>query len=121
MANEMSDRLVELIRDYNKGRGRISPENLADYLIADGWIRPPCKIGQPVYFVCEDDEDYFISENRVTDVSSKGFFVSNYDPPQDDLGYFELYEVIGDTAFFNKEEAKKKLKEIRYEQTKSCT
>lgn len=76
-------------------------------------IEVHCKIGDAVYFVCEDDDDYFISENKVTDVSSKGFFVSCYDPPQDDLGFFELYDVVGKDAFFTKDEAEQRLKEVK--------
>ncbi len=75
-------------------------------------IEVHCKIGDAVYFVCEDDDDYFISENKVTDVSSKGFFVSNFNPPQDDLGSFELYDVIGKDAFLCKESAEQRLKEV---------
>ena len=34
------------------------------------------------------------------------------DPPQDDMGGFELYEEIGKTIFFSKQRAEHKLKEL---------
>lgn len=111
MANEMRDRLRGLLLECGVN---INTTKIADHLITNGVIIPSCKVGDAVYFICEDDEDdYFVSENNVNDVSLKGFFVSNYDPPQDDLGWFELYESIGKDAFFTKEEAEQKLKERR--------
>ena len=86
----------------------------ADYLIENGAIVPPCKIGDTVYCVCEDDEGNFIQENKVTEVCTKGFWVSCYVPPENDMGLFESYEDIGKTIFFIKEEAEQKLKEISY-------
>lgn len=77
----------------------------------------PCKIGDTVYVVCEDDEGNFIQENKVTEVCAKGFWVSCYVPPENDMGLFESYEDIGKTIFFAKEKAEQKLKEISYEQT----
>ena len=57
--NKQKDRLVELLDakiEYSIAADE--PENeftsvendrLADYILADGWIRPPCKVGQTVY------------------------------------------------------------------------
>ena len=52
----MRDRLVELL---TKGQPPFNPlyegciEKLADYILADGWIRPPCKVGDTVYRIVE--------------------------------------------------------------------
>ena len=62
---EMRDRLIELIdcasRDY-ENMVEEQHENgfpmfedfgswVADDIIADGWIRPPCNVGQTVYYI----------------------------------------------------------------------
>lgn len=60
MANEMRDKLInsiETARDDwwekagHKQTSKASADYIADCLIDDGWIRPPCKIGDTVYEV----------------------------------------------------------------------
>lgn len=41
-------------------------ECLADYLLDDGWFRPPCKVGDTVYFVKHGSDE--IVECEVTQV-----------------------------------------------------
>lgn len=43
----MRERLIELL--YHHKLGFIKVEDLADYLIANGVIVPPCKVGDTVY------------------------------------------------------------------------
>lgn len=61
MANEMRDRLIKDLRisktewlekecDHETNKELV--EYVADYLIDDGWIRPPCKVGDTVYKLC---------------------------------------------------------------------
>lgn len=109
MANEMRDRLRGLLLECGVN---INTTSIADHLIENGVIVPLCNVGDTVYVVCEDDEGNFISENKVTEVCSKGFFVSSFDPPQDDMGGFELYEEIGKTIFLSKQRAEHKLMEL---------
>lgn len=55
------ERLVELLRkdnccidyDCNKCLSNIHcyPKTVADLILADGWIRPPCKVGDVVYVI----------------------------------------------------------------------
>lgn len=48
----MRDRLVELLQEYtdnNNGGG--SNHGRAEYLLANGVIVPPCKVGDTIYFV----------------------------------------------------------------------
>ena len=66
MANEMRDRLVEMIfqgdekcseqdcRDCkHHGNEFCGFEHIADYLIENGVVVPPCKVGGVVYSVCD--------------------------------------------------------------------
>ena len=50
---------------------------MADYILADGWIRPPCKVGDTVYAI-GDKDGHQIKECRAEDfffVSAEGFQV----------------------------------------------
>ena len=43
------DRLIELIQDAVNGCARHWAEIIADHLLANGVIVPPCKVGQTIY------------------------------------------------------------------------
>lgn len=47
----MRDRLIELIQESVKGCARNWAEVIADYLLENGVIVPPCKIGDAVYVI----------------------------------------------------------------------
>lgn len=90
-------------------------ESLADYLLENGVIVPPCKVGDVVYFLLEDNfpvRKWYISEETVTEVCSKGIFTSSYYPPRDDLGNYSSYDLLGEEIFLTREaaEAKQALK-----------
>lgn len=46
-----------------------------------------------------------VDKLTVTEVASKGIFVSEFDPPEDDFGMYLPYEDEGDTWFLTEEEA----------------
>lgn len=82
MANEMVDKLVALLKEADKNCERKCITDYedaildnAEYLLSKGVIVPLCNIGDTVYVVCEDEEGNFISENKVTEVCSKGFLL----------------------------------------------
>lgn len=82
----------------------------ADYLLADGWIRPPCKVGDKVYFVVElEDGNKFIHSQQINDVSTRGIFVSSLSVGEN-CDEFESYSEFGKTVFLTREEAEKSLK-----------
>lgn len=60
----------------------------------------PVKIGQKIYVPFEDEDgaDGF-EEETVTEVGSKGCFVSVFDPPEEDLGDYFPYCDLGRTWF----------------------
>ncbi len=68
------DRLIELVEDGFPKRYEVvfrkDIEKLADYLLANGVIVPPCKVGDKVYYVHETlwDNDY---KNKVISESVK--------------------------------------------------
>ena len=101
-----------------RGQADCTLKNLADYLLANGVIVPPCKVGDVVYFLLEDDfpvHKWFISEEKITEVASGGFFTSSFtEPGIEDFGNYTAYTEIGVDVFLTKEEAEAKLKELNY-------
>lgn len=117
----MRERLIELIKtsayDGNIDEGFDGPvlniENVADYLIANGVIVPPCKVGDKVYFIIQDEcanEKKYIVSQRINDVSTRGLFVST-STLEENCGDFEPYSEMCKTVFLTKEEAENALKE----------
>lgn len=99
------ERLIELMGEAK----RTDPETgswteyLADYLLDNGIIVPPCKVGSKVYEIIEDtipEHHYYIEEYEVQDISTKAIM---YADDWTEFGYPNLY--------FTKEEAEKALAE----------
>lgn len=122
----MKDRLIELLSKHQKicnenctglekSCYRCSLEQLADYILADGWTRPPCKVGDKVYLVTPNGK---INEINITDIYieikptatvmrlSATFYVDNK-PYFFQVSPFDF----GKTIFLTREDAQAKLKE----------
>ena len=106
------ERLIELINQYpcmstaeDCFMESISAD-LADYLLANGVIVPPCKVGQKVYYVIESLEE--IVEGRIREIIvAEGIFI-NFTLK----GWFSQTSHIGEigkTVFLTKEEAEQAL------------
>lgn len=105
----MKDRLIELLYEkLNFDFLSHQIEALADYLLANGVIVPPCKVGDTVWFIRNDIKSEII-ETNVEKVVLKhgGLYIK--------LGCNAMYETtcnsIGKTVFLTKEEAEQALKE----------
>lgn len=121
--NLMRDRLIELLQskscwynDCEKGCDKCGNvglcdrdiEIIADHILADGWIRPPCKVGQTVYCIVEDFDNVMeghirqliIAEGIFIDCGIRGYFNQVFHSSK-----------IGKTVFLNREDAEEKLKE----------
>ena len=94
-----------------RGRADCVLEIFADYLLANGVIVPPCKVGEKAYFVLKFDDEWQICEETVVDFSTKGFYYSEY---TDGHGAQILvpYDEIGENVFFDKLQAEAKLREL---------
>lgn len=92
---------------------RCYEERTADYLLANGVIVPPHKIGTPLYFLSGD-----LDECEIIRSSSWLYIVDSFgnitiEETMHDLKYKNNYEyVFGVTVFSTKEEAKKALEEM---------
>ena len=68
-------------------------------------FQAPVQIGVHVYVIVHDDGETIIDELTVTEVASGGIFVSSYDPPEDDLGWYLPYADEGESWFLDKQTA----------------
>ena len=130
MQNDMRDRLVELMIDAPQmpcvkggretGKRFQTFQNIADHLIANGVIVPPCKVGDTVYIPWVYDGTRAIAFFDVTFVifdRQKPYIKTNFDT--DDNGFWELFnggtfyfDDFGKTVFLTKDQAEQKLKEM---------
>lgn len=107
----MRERLIKLIINSVSGCARNWAETIADYLLENGVIVPPVKVGDIAYFIIKDEVsgERYIASQRINDVSTKGFFIST-STLEENCNDFEPYSEIGKTVFLTREEAEKALK-----------
>lgn len=121
------DRLIELLaqkQDYGVEFGdhmeTINNDVLADYLIANGVIVPPCKVGDTVYyFSCYFGTilPYFVENLNIAYLGEKGencvyTFEANCNHENELLDSIDFEsDDIGKTVFLTREEAEKALEE----------
>lgn len=116
------DRLEKLyekaVEEYGKtNKARFKKSFVCDYLIANGVIVPPCKVGGTLYFlydntfanrpnltphIYETNDWYFDIDEKGTSILPRS--VHSY------KGKHHYY--LGETVFLTKEEAEEKLKEL---------
>ena len=112
------ERLIELLMQgeleadkqgvFNCSWSKRKAEIIADFLIENGVILPPVKIGEVVYEIYDDE----IIEARINRIDIYEDVVDIYTQTElfDDDEWFSLTD-IGKTVFLTREEAEKALKE----------
>lgn len=118
----MKERLIELIKNAPRltfaaggrlqGRTYQTVSNIAKHLLANGVIVPPCKVGDVLYYLANFGDELFIDEIRVTEVGTKHIFASAYKDDENDIQDVYVYSDLGESLFFAREEAEKKLRDI---------
>lgn len=120
----MRDRLIEILRKpmpvikgyATIGETRMSivdAEHIANRLLAEGVIVPPCKVGQKVYIIgwCGDIEEFTVRDFHLC-TNEKGDCLYRFRAvigEKSDIHFTTHY--IGDTVFLTKEQAKRALAE----------
>ena len=102
--------MIEILKKSGASFENALPEEIADHLLAEGVIVPPCKVGDIVYTINRRHPKkwkvHFIGYN------SQGEFKMHIATEK----FTEMLEVwdygIGKTVFLTPEEANKKLKEL---------
>lgn len=105
MMKEKLNELLDTMIDENEGKN-LTTEKIADYLIQNGILVPPCKVGDEVWVVFEWDSE--LMQGEITMVQQQfdeswNLWVSRH------LVFNAT--AIGETVFLSREEAEKKLKE----------
>lgn len=107
------ERLIELISD-NLYLGGLE-EKIADHLLSNGVIVPPCKIGDIVYdttFGLTHDQGKVITEGKVIKIDAVTGGLLIVLVTTEPLTLYGIYpESFGKTTFFNREEAEAAVKE----------
>ena len=101
----------KLIMDYDDAIA-----DNADYLLANGVIVPPCKVGDWVWYVRDGKINKAKIEESIYSASKHGYFSEDwrfhaYNSSKKEEITFWLDD-IGKTVFLTKEEAEQKLKEL---------
>ena len=117
------EKLTSLLSNASVGNGKfavkdfflpLSIEKLADELLSKGVIAPPISVGGEVHIIIEDklcEGGIYSDPHTVTEVGSRGFWLSAYDPPRDDMSDFIDWSELGKTVFLSRQEAERAMKE----------
>lgn len=113
------DRLIELLFKVTEEKDCPQPCEIADYLLANGVIVPPCKVGDTVYYVHETlwDNDYknkVINDNvrnRILKIVERPNHATNLALEILHFDYCFITDWLKGNIFLTKEEAEEKLKE----------
>ena len=102
----MRDRLIELLGCEGNAISVYDFETVADYMLENGVIVPPCKVGDKIYRVvywkgCKTVSEWELVKLEVY-VDEVGFV--------DDSDNWIAFDEIGKTVFLTKEEAEQALK-----------
>lgn len=96
------ERLVDVLKNAHDEQKYLTSDKsinaIADYILADGWMRPPCKVGDVVYLITDHTGDM---RRTVTGFTQDAILSYAMQIPMSELGK---------TVFLTKEEAEKALK-----------
>lgn len=106
----MRDRLIELI-DEAINDEETSYSNIADYLIENGVIVPPCKVGDTVYYL-EGSQILDGTVKSFSTIMKDNYFVVYVETKYSLLGIERFgYWMFGKRIFLTREAAERALKE----------
>jgi hypothetical protein len=116
----MRNRLIELLtkakKEYANDVTDLSEiRYVAECLLADGWIRPPCKVGTKVFYVnevCDENANEYldISVGEVVSFSIQAEGLWAYCRYNDGLTYWHIVDKdFGKEVFLTREEAEQAL------------
>ena len=114
------EQLIELLEKYKTYDSAITKvvqrpmvENLADYLLANGVIVPPCKVGDTIWYVLYGKIESAVVYSCVGVFKKHGVEITDANAKSSDgLEVAFNGKCIGKTVFLTKEEAEAKLKEL---------
>ena len=114
----MHDRLIELIRTASHelttrcvGECGECADKIADYLLANGVIVPPCNVGDEIYMlVTKHSVSFDIKDHVMTRCKKQHTFTFIKQTRLMESNFFRVIKDIGKTVFLTREEAEAALK-----------
>ena len=124
----MRERLIELLDEvHHTHLGREYIERLgtiADYLLANGVIVPPCKVGQPVYYISDSPINLSVQANTIYEAHIARIVTTEYGTTlvvqiHNAYGVTEIPSIddVGKTVFLTKEEAEQALQQRKEDES----
>lgn len=113
MQNNTKDRLINLIQNAVSGCARNWAEVIADHLLDNGVIVPPCKVGNYIYYPWHYDDNSGVAILEVDKIVIKGETLVFILDPESDMPmpcWFSMDD-FGKTVFFTRDEAERALRE----------
>ena len=113
------DRLIELLEDFDRTYDcfRVRCEQIADHLLANGVIVPPCKIDDTLYYpwLYDGTSGIAILEVSCIKIYVQGRCLVFYTDVESDMPMPNCFTIedFGKTVFLTKEEAETELKKKR--------
>lgn len=105
----MRNKLIEIMQNWGTENTDSFPvESVADYLLANGVIVPPCKTGCEVWF-CDQNNIYDGELVSFSLDAAHLWFNCRY---KCGLNYWHIIEDFGTKVFLTKEQAERKLREV---------
>lgn len=109
------ERLVELI-ESTRFWGSETSDEIADLILADGWTRPPCKVGETVYYFSHRPLNLSVQANTVYEATVVRIVTTRLGTSliiqiHNECGCTEIPDIRnwGKTVFATREEAEKAL------------
>ena len=107
------DRLIELLFKVTEEIDCPQPHEVADYLLANGVIVPPCKVGDTVYHTYYLFKELIVEELKILEVTIDNKGIRRlYGATESGSIYCFSRDYNLNEIKFTKEEAEEKLKEL---------
>ena len=105
--NKMRDRLIKILHEMPK---EMMIGEAADYLLANGVVVPPCKVGQRAYCIIRGKYHCQFMQGTILRVEINKDGVSFYVSITGYFGQHYTFTDVGKNVFFTREEAERALK-----------
>lgn len=112
----MRDRLIEIIADElgSINCAKLIAEDIADRLLENGGIMPPCKVGDTVWYI---DKNYNVQKAEVTCIdirsTSKSLIATRYVwETEETVKLALMFKHLNESYWLTKEQAEKALAEV---------
>ena len=112
------ERLIEILRKSGASFEKALPEEIADHLLSNGVIVPPCKVGDKVYYFSHRPFNMSLQANTIYEADVIRIVTSRFGTSliiqiHNKYGVTETPEMssFGKTVFLTREEAEKALAE----------